>query len=147
MSFLSSILYKKLVDQEKKALEVQAFNLGMEDYGVFGFFAIPMGATERKTLQTDIDAEIKKLQTTLISQEDYQKLQNKFENQFVNSNSSIQGIAGSLATNHVLMGDTNLINKELDIYRSVSRQDIMNAAKKYLNPNQRIIINYLPEKK
>ncbi|MEG0760846.1 Predicted Zn-dependent peptidase [Chryseobacterium piscicola] len=143
----SSILYKKLVDQEKKALEVQAFNLGMEDYGVFGFFAIPMGATERKTLQTDIDAEIKKLQTTLISQEDYQKLQNKFENQFVNSNSSIQGIAASLATNHVLMGDTNLINKEIDIYRSITKQDLQNAAKKYLNSNQRVIINYVPEKK
>ena len=107
----------------------------------------PMGSTTKSTLQSDIDAEIKKLQTTLISEEDYQKLLNQFENQFVNSNSSIQGIAGSLATNHVLMGDTNLINKELDIYRSVSRQDIMNAAKKYLNPNQRIIINYLPEKK
>ncbi|KQS89386.1 pitrilysin family protein [Chryseobacterium sp. Leaf394] len=143
----SSVLYKKLVDQEKKALEVQAFNLGMEDYGVFGFFAIPMGATERKTLQTDIDAEIKKLQNSLISQEDYQKLQNKFENQFVNSNSSIQGIAASLATNHVLMGDTNLINKEIDIYRSITRQDLQNAAKKYLNSNQRVIINYVPEKK
>jgi zinc protease len=143
----SSVLYKKLVDQEKKALEVQAFNLGMEDYGVFGFFAIPMGATTRQTLQSDIDVEIKKLQTTLISQEDYQKLQNKFENQFVNSNSSIQGIAASLATNHVLMGDTNLINKEIEIYRSITKQDLQNAAKKYLNSNQRVIINYVPEKK
>lgn len=143
----SSVLYKKLVDQEKKALQVQAFNQGLEDAGIFAFFAIPMGSTTKSTLQSDIDAEIKKLQTTLISEEDYQKLLNQFENQFVNSNSSIQGIASSLATNHVLMGDTNLINKELDIYRSVSRQDIMNAAKKYLNPNQRIIINYLPEKK
>ena len=143
----SSVLYKKLVDQEKKALQVQAFNQGLEDAGIFAFFAIPMGATTKSTLQSDIDAEIKKLQTTLISEEDYQKLLNKYENQFVNSNSSIQGIASSLATNYVLMGDTNLINKELDIYRSVSRQDIMNAAKKYLNPNQRIVINYLPEKK
>jgi len=143
----SSVLYKKLVDEDKKALQVQAFNQGLEDAGIFAFFAIPMGATTKNTLQTDIDAEIKKLQTTLISEEDYQKLQNQYENQFVNSNSSIQGIAGSLATNHVLMGDTNLINKEIDIYRSVSRQDIMNAAKKYLNPNQRIVINYLPEKK
>jgi predicted Zn-dependent peptidase len=76
-----------------------------------------MGQTTKATLQADIDAEIKKLQTTLISEEDYQKLQNQFENQFVNSNSSIQGIA-ALATNHVLMGNTNLINKEIDIYRS-----------------------------
>ncbi len=143
----SSVLYKKLVDQDKKALAVQAFNMGMEDAGVFAFFTIPMGATTKATLQSDIDAEIKKLQTELISQEDYQKLQNQFENQFVNSNSSIQGIASSLATYNVLMGNTNLINKEIDIYRSITREDLKKAANKYLNNNQRIIINYIPEKK
>ena len=143
----SSVLYKKLVDQDKKALAVQAFNLGMEDGGVFAFFTIPMGTTTKATLQSDIDSEIKKLQTELISQEDYQKLQNQFENQFVNSNSSIQGIASSLATYNVLMGNTNLINKEIDIYRSITREDLKKAAEKYLNSNQRIIINYIPEKK
>lgn len=143
----SSVLYKKLVDQDKKALAVQAFNLGMEDGGVFAFFTIPMGATTKATLQSDIDSEIKKLQTELISQEDYQKLQNQFENQFVNSNSSIQGIASSLATYNVLMGNTNLINKEIDIYRSITREDLKKAAEKYLNSKQRVIINYIPEKK
>ncbi len=143
----SSVLYKKLVDQDKKALAVQAFNMGMEDAGVFAFFTIPMGATTKATLQSDIDADIKKLQTELISQEDYQKLQNQFENQFVNSNSSIQGIASSLATYNVLMGNTNLINKEIDIYRSITREDLKKAAEKYLNSNQRVIINYIPEKK
>ena len=143
----SSVLYRKLVDEEKKARQVSAFNQGLEDAGIFAFFAIPMGATTKATLQNDIDAEIKKLQTTLISQEDYQKLQNQFENRFVNSNSSIQGIAHSLASNYMLMDNTNLINKELDIYRSITRQDLQNAAKKYLNSNQRVIINYLPEKK
>ncbi len=143
----SSVLYKKLVDQEKKALQVQAINLGQEDYSVFAFFAIPLGATTEATLRSDIDAEVKKLQTTLISVEDFTKLQNQFENQFVNSNSSIQGIASSLATNYVLQGDTNLINKEIDIYRKITREDLREAAKKYLNTNQRVIINYLPEKK
>ncbi|AJW62711.1 Protease 3 precursor [Elizabethkingia miricola] len=143
----SSVLYKKLVDQDKKALEVQAINLGLEDYGIFAFFAIPMGATTKDALQSEIDAEITKLQTTLISDEDYQKLQNYFENQFVNANSNIQGIAGSLATYHVLYGDTNLINKQIEIYRSITKEDLREAAKKYLNSNQRVIINYLPEKK
>ncbi|WP_434979777.1 M16 family metallopeptidase [Daejeonia sp. YH14] len=143
----SSVLYKKLVDQEKKALQVGAFNQTLEDYGIFAFYAIPMGSTPKEVLQKDIDSEIQNVQTDLISEEDYQKLQNQYENQFVNSNSSIQGIASSLATYHVLYGNTNLINKEIDIYRSVTREDIRNVAKKYLNPNQRVIINYLPEKK
>lgn len=143
----SSVLYKKLVDEEKKALAVQAINLGEEDYSVFAFFAIPMGKTTEPEIRTEIDEEVKKLQTDLISEEDYQKLQNQFENQFVNANSSIQGIAASLATFHVLQGDTNLINKEIEIYRNITREDIRDIAKKYLNSNQRVIINYLPEKK
>jgi hypothetical protein len=38
-----------------------------------------------------IDAEIVKLQTELISDKELQKLQNKYENQYVNSNASIEG--------------------------------------------------------
>ncbi|QCX54284.1 pitrilysin family protein [Elizabethkingia sp. JS20170427COW] len=143
----SSVLYKKLVDQDKKALQVSANSLGFEKEGIFAFLAIPMGATPEADLRTVIDAEIKKMQTTLISDEDFQKLKNQFENSFVNQNSSIEGIAHSLANSYMLLGDTNLINKEIDIYRSITKEDIQNAAKKYLNPNQRVIINYVPAKK
>ena len=40
-------------------------------------------------LINEMDEEVLKLQTELISENDYQKLQNTFENQFVNSNSSM----------------------------------------------------------
>ncbi len=142
----SSVLYKKLVDNEKKALAVEAFNLGLIDHSIFAFFAIPMGNTSKDVLKKDIDAEIKKLQTDLISEEDYQKLQNQVENDFVNANSSVEGIANTLADSYLLKGNTNLINEEINIYRSITREDLRNAARKYLNSNQRAIINYLPKK-
>mgnify|MGYP001692235993 FL=1 len=142
----SSVLYKKLVDNEKKALAVEAFNLGLVDHSIFAFFAIPMGNTSKDVLKKDIDTEIKKLQTDLISEEDYQKLQNQVENDFVNANSSVEGIANTLADSYLLKGNTNLINEEINIYRSITREDLRNAAKKYLNSNQRAIINYLPKK-
>ena len=142
----SSVLYKKLVDSEKKALAVEAFNLGLVDHSIFAFFAIPMGNTSKDVLKKDIDAEIKKLQTDLISEEDYQKLQNQVENDFVNANSSVEGIANTLADSYLLKGNTNLINEEINIYRSITREDLRNAARKYLNSNQRAIINYLPKK-
>ena len=142
----SSVLYKKLVDNEKKALAVEAFNLGLVDHSIFAFFAIPMGNTSKDVLKKDIDVEIKKLQTDLISEEDYQKLQNQVENDFVNANSSVQGIANTLADSYLLKGNTNLINEEINIYRSITREDLRNAARKYLNSNQRAIINYLPKK-
>src|SRR5690606_40362823 len=70
-----------------------------------------LGEITLATLTQEIDEEIKKLQTELISQREYEKLQNIFENRFVSSNSSIEGIAGSLATYNMLYGDTNLINE------------------------------------
>mgnify|MGYP003064726086 FL=1 len=126
----SSVLYKKLVDNEKKALAVEAFNLGLVDHSIFAFFAIPMGNTSKDVLKKDIDAEIKKLQTDLISEEDYQKLQNQVENDFVNANSSVEGIANTLADSYLLKGNTNLINEEINIYRSITREDLRNAARK-----------------
>uniref|UniRef100_UPI00404A0BB2 M16 family metallopeptidase n=1 Tax=Gelidibacter sp. TaxID=2018083 RepID=UPI00404A0BB2 len=142
----SSVLYKKLVDDQKQALAVQAVNISQEDYGTYALFALPLGEVPLTDLIKEIDEEIVKIQNELISENDYQKLQNQFENQFVNSNSSIEGIAGSLATYYMLYGDVNLINNEIDIYRSITREDIQSVAKKYLNPNQRLILDYLPKK-
>ncbi len=143
----SSKLYKKLVDEQKQALAVQAVNLSLEDYGLYALFALPLGDVPLSTLLAEMDEEVVKLQNQLISEKDYQKLQNKFENQFVNSNSTIAGIASSLAEYYAYYGDTNLINSEIDIYRSITREEIQNVAKKYLNPNQRVELEYLPKEK
>jgi predicted Zn-dependent peptidase len=142
----SSVLYKKLVDEQKQALAVQAVNISQEDYGLYALFALPLGDVSLDTLITEMDEEVAKMQTELISERDYQKLQNQFENQFVNSNSSVSGIANSLARYYMLYGDVNLINNEIDIYRSITREEIRDVAKKYLNSNQRLILEYLPKK-
>lgn len=143
----SSKLYKKIVDDKKMALQVGAFNISQEDYGMYILYGLPLGENSLESLIDEIDEEVVKVQNELISEKDYQKLQNKFENQFVNSNSSVEGIANSLARYYMLYGDTNLINNEINIYRSITREDIQNVAKKYLNPNQRLILEYLPESK
>lgn len=143
----SSVLYKKLVDTKKMALQAGAINLSQEDYGTYILYGLPLGKTKLETIIKEIDEEIIKIQTDLISEKAYEKLQNKFENSFVNANSSIEGIANSLARYHVLFGDTNLINTEITIYRSITREEIRATAKKYLNPNQRLILEYLAEQK
>ena len=68
------------------------------------------------------------------------------ENNYVNSNSTVEGIAENLASYYLLYGDINLVNTEIEIYRSITREDIKEVAKKYLNPNQRLILNYGPAK-
>jgi len=141
----SSRMYKRMVDEDKIALQVLAFARSQEDYGTYLIGALPLGDVELSKLRDVMDEEIEKLQTELITEREYQKLQNKFENQFVNSNSSIQGIASSLATYQMLYGNTNLINEEIEIYRSITREEIKEVANKYLQENQRLELDYLPE--
>ncbi|MGB6094019.1 MAG: pitrilysin family protein [Moheibacter sp.] len=143
----SSRLYKKLVDDEKKALQVASFNYSQEDYGTYFIFALPLGDTSLQELANDFSKEVKKLQTELISEREYEKLLNKLENNYVNSNSNIEGVAHSLAEYYLLYGDVNLINNEMDIYRSITREEIRDVANKYLNDNQRLVLIYGPEKK
>ncbi|OWW27433.1 peptidase M16 [Zobellia sp. OII3] len=141
----SSKLYKKMVDEQKQAIQVGAFNVGQEDYGMYLVYALPVGETDLETLITEMEEEVAKVRDSLISEKDHQKLLNKFENQFVNSNSGVEGIAHSLAQYYLLYGDTELINKEIDIFRSITREEIMEVANKYLRPDQRVIIDYLPK--
>ena len=137
----SSVLYKKLVDDQKLALAVQAVNISQEDYGTYALFALPLGDVKLMTLINEIDEEIEILKTDLISERQYQKLQNQFENSFVNSNSSISGIANSLARYYMLYGDVNLINNEIDIYRSITREEIRDVANKYLKADELSLIH------
>ncbi|THF48783.1 insulinase family protein [Flavobacterium supellecticarium] len=142
----SSRLYKKMVDEKKMALQIGAFNYSQEDYGVYFIYGLPLSPNTPADLIKGMDEEIKKLQTELISEKDFQKLQNQYENQNVNSNSNLEGVAENLASYYLLYGDVNLINTEIDIYRSITREEIRDVAKKYLNPNQRLILDYTPAK-
>jgi zinc protease len=141
----SSRLYKNIVDDKKMALQIGAINNSQEDYGTYILYGLPQAPFTSENILTEVDAEIVKLQTELISDKELQKLQNKYENQYVNSNASIEGIAGNLATFYMLYKDINLINTEIDIYRSITAEDIRTVAKKYLNPNQRLVLDYLPK--
>ncbi|WP_338407377.1 pitrilysin family protein [uncultured Flavobacterium sp.] len=142
----SSKLYKKIVDQKKMALQIGAFNYSQEDYGMYILYGLPMGTVTSADLLKEIDEEIVNIQTDLISEKDYQKLQNTFDNQFVNANAGVEGIAENLAKYYMLFGDVNLINSEIELYHSITREEIRDVAKKYLNPNQRLILDYVPSK-
>lgn len=141
----SSRLYKKMVDDKKVSVQVQAVNLSFEDYGIYVILSLPVGENTLQTLYDNIDEEIEKLKSDLISDREYEKLQNEFENSFISTNSSISGIANSLASYYLLHNNVNLINERLDIYKSITKEEIRDVANKYLNKDSRAVIDYLPE--
>ncbi len=141
----SSKLYKKMVDDKKNALQVAAFNYALEDYGAYITFALPNNNTPLSELLSDIDEEIAKVQDSLISESDYQKLLNSFENDYVSNNTRMLSVAGNLSENYMMYHNTGHINDELNEYRKISRQEMMEVTKKYLNKNQRVVLYYLPK--
>ena len=142
----SSRMYKKMVDEKKNSLQVISFNYSLEDYGAYLTFALPNNDTPLDTLLKDMDDEVVKLQTSLITEVEFTKLQNQFENDFIGKNSKMLGVAENLADGYIFYKNTNNINTELEELRKITRQDIQDVAKKFLNKNQRVVIYYLPKK-
>jgi len=141
----SSKLYKRIVDEKKLALQISSQNLSLEDYSVYFIFSLPMGETKMETILNEIDSEIELMQTDLISDKDFEKIQNIIENRFVSSNSTVAGIGNSLAHNYFFHDSTNHINTELDVYKSITKEEIREVAQKLLGKNQRLELKYLPE--
>lgn len=143
----SSRLHKALIDQQQKALFVGNFPLSLEDPGVSIAFGICNAGVDPKDVEASMDAEVQRVQNELIGETEFQKLRNQVENDFVSTNSTVQGIAESLANYHTYFGEANLINTEIERYMKVTREDIQRVAKKYLTKDNRVVLYYLPKPK
>lgn len=143
----SSRFQKNIVDEKQLALGVFAFPYALEDGGLFINLGLTNMGIEPEQLEEAMIEEIEKVKKDLISDKEFQKLQNQIENDFVSRNGSVQGIAESLADYHVYFGDADLINNELERYRKVTKEDIRKVAQKYLTQQNRVTLYYLPKEK
>lgn len=142
----SSRLYKELVDNKKIAVSTGSFPFPLEDPGLFLVYAISgFGKTADENEKT-INDEIAKAQNELLSDEEFQKIQNQVETDFVMDKGQMRGIATSLADYYLTYKNTNLINKEISRYLAVTKEDIRRVAREYLQPQNRVVLYYLPKK-
>lgn len=141
----SSRIYKALVDEKQLALQAASIPLALEGEGQFITLGLANAGVDPKDVEEAMDEEINKVKNELISDREFEKLRNQIESRFIQSNSTVRGIAESLANYHVYFGDANLINTELERYMDVTKEDIKRVANEYLNPNQRVVLYYLPK--
>ena len=141
----SSRLSKSVKDQQQKALFVGAFPLDLEDPSITLAYGIANVGISPEELEKAMDDEYEKVKSELISEEEFQKLRNQIENDFISANSRVAGIAESLANYHMYYGDANLINTEIERYMEVTREDIQRAANKYFTKENRVVLYYLPK--
>lgn len=139
----SSRLYRRLVDEKQEALFVGSFPLSLEHPSLSLAFGIANMGVAPEALEASIEEEIGRVQKDLISEDEFQKLRNQMEADFITRNGRVAGIAESLANYEMYFGDADLINTELERYMAVTREDIRAAAQKYFDKNNRVVLYYL----
>ncbi|MFA9370325.1 MAG: M16 family metallopeptidase [Labilibaculum antarcticum] len=141
----SSRLYKTLVDEKQLALQMMAFPMPNEDPGLTLAFGIPNMGIDLKVLEKEMDAQFSIVREELISENEYQKLRNKIENELVSSNATIEKRASNLATAYTYYKDAERVNLELEKYFAVTKEDIRDVAQKYFVSKNRVVLYYMPK--
>ncbi|WP_181307207.1 pitrilysin family protein [Rufibacter sp. XAAS-G3-1] len=141
----SSRLNKALVDKQQKAVTAASIPVSLEDPGLFINLAIANQGVDVHDLERAMDAEIERVKNETISDQEFQKLRNKMETDYINGISTLEGRTEKLASYHALYGNTNLINTELDKILAVTKDDLMRVAKKYFTKENRAVLHYLPK--
>lgn len=141
----SSRLNKSLVEDQQVAMYSGAFSFALEDPGLTLSFALANIGVEPEQLEEAMDAEFEKVKETKLTDKEFQKLQNQMESDFVTANSTMAGIAESLANYYMYYGDSDLINTELERYMKVTKENLIAAAKKYYSKKNRVVLYFLQE--
>jgi predicted Zn-dependent peptidase len=141
----SSRLSTKLVDEKEIAAYVGSFPFQLEHPGVYLQFAIATIGVSADSLENEMNGIVEQLREELITQEEYDKLQNITEYEMLDRRTKLLNIAEDLATNYTYLNNTAHVNEEINIYKSISRADIREAARNYLSKSNRVTLYWLPK--
>mgnify|MGYP003948979293 CR=1 FL=1 len=124
----SSRLFQSLVKEKKLFSNIDCYHLGSTDAGLLTISGNLVKGIKMEDAEAAINEELVKLQQNSISQRELDKVKNKTESMIAFEDMSITNRAASLAM-YELMGDADLINKELDRYRAVTANEIKEESK------------------
>lgn len=129
----SSRLYRSLVKENPLFSDLHAFITGEMEEGMFVFNGSLLPGVSMEQAEAALMAEIDKLGEG-ISRHELDKVVNKLDSTMQFSTTSILNKAMSLAKCE-LIGDADLINTEIDFYRSAEPEDLMRIARQTFVPS------------
>lgn len=142
----SSRLYNSLVKEKKLFTEVNAYPTSDFDRGLFVVEGKLVKGISMKDAEEGLDAVIHSLCNDTVSTDELEKVKNKVESTIEFSEMDLSGRALNLAI-AAYMGDVNLINTELKLYRKVTKEDIQTQAKKLFRKTNCSTLHYLSGRK
>ncbi|MDX1641656.1 MAG: pitrilysin family protein [Balneolaceae bacterium] len=129
----TSRLYKRLVEDEQLALNVQAFNgfPGTKYETMFLTFAVPNRGISVDTLETAIHEEIQKVKEGELTQQELDRARTNARASLVRSLDSNSGLAQAMAIAEGQQGDWRKVFTDLDDLNEVTLEDLQRVANTY----------------
>ncbi len=141
----SSRLYNALVKDKQLFSEISAYVMGDFDEGLFVISGKLVDGVKMEDAEKSILEEIEKMKTIPVDERELQKCKNKTESSITFSETDVLNKATNLAISE-LLGDADLINKEIENYQNVTVSGIQQQAKELLNENNCSTLYYLKKK-
>ena len=142
----SGRLHTKLVREKKLFSEINAYMTADIDPGLMIVQGKLMKGIDIQQAEESVNEVISGLLNKNEIMDEMEKVKNKFESSTVFSNTSILNKAANLAF-YELLGDPGLINKEVDAYRNVSHDMVIETVRKFFIPSNCSTINYISTRK
>jgi len=139
----TSRLYKRLVRDEKLALDAGSFSggLGGEKYpGIFLFYAVPMQGKTNADCEKAILEEIEKMKTQPVTTEELLRVKTRAKGDFIRGLQSDQGMAEQLAFFEEIAGSWKALFTQLDKIEKVTGDDIQRVAKGTFTEANRTVV-------
>ena len=119
----SSRLYQSLVKEKQLFSNINCFHFGSADAGLLAIDGKLIKGVTMQDAEKAIEEELEKMKKELVSEAELEKVKNKTESLMAFEDVPLMSRASSLA-NYELLGDTDLMNKELEHYHAVTAQEI-----------------------
>ncbi|MBO5465287.1 MAG: insulinase family protein [Alistipes sp.] len=119
----SARLYERLIKRKRLFASVNAYISGDVDCGMFVFTGQLLPTTTEAEAEAAFWEEIDKLKGGEISDYELEKVKNKFEANTLFGELNVMNKAMNLGY-YEMIGDLGLITREVDIYRSLAREEV-----------------------
>ena len=140
----SSRLYQKLVKGDESVVSIEGGVDERRGPSALYIFALPKPGEEVNTIRDQIFDEIKRIATEGPTDAEMEKLRNSLCNDAVRGRQSTMYRAQRLAEFALYDSNPHLVDSELDHYLNVTAADIKQAAAKYLDGPNRVVLDILP---